>query len=257
MKRFLVVAVAALALAPAASAKEFLGLQLCGVSGCATDRHGGRVDGPAGPFGADGISKPPAALGPWYRGTLLMGDNGKLEGRIPFFYVPRGNLVVLQGDAAQTASWQGVAGETAATLERLARRVKPFPKPTLTRVTVDGREVADPQSYERLYDAGSKPTTYPKDTTAVEVVLYSTGATPWTYRNYLALYPKSNLLVRDGYLVSVSRGLADDVAAGRSLDPGGGFPWLPVVAGLGAIALVATVLVRFRPRPSPRPAPQA
>ena len=36
MKRFMVVAVAALALAPAASAKELLGLQLCGSSGCVT-----------------------------------------------------------------------------------------------------------------------------------------------------------------------------------------------------------------------------
>ena len=46
MKRFMVAALAALALAPAASAKEILGLQLCGSSGCASDRHAAVMAGP-------------------------------------------------------------------------------------------------------------------------------------------------------------------------------------------------------------------
>jgi len=70
------------------------------------------------------------------------------------------------------------------------------------------------------------------------------------------LYPKARLLVRDGQLVSIPGDVADAAAAGRTLDLGRGFPWLQLLGGLAAIALVLGAIVRFRPRPSPRPVPQ-
>ena len=147
MKRFMVVAVAALALAPAALAKEVLGLQLCGSSGCATDKHAAVMAGPAGPLSSDARSASPAKLGKWFRGELLMGDHGKVYGRMAFYFVPDGSLIVLPGHDGQTTAWESAGGRTKATLERLAARLEPFPTPTITRVSLNARNADDPQSY--------------------------------------------------------------------------------------------------------------
>jgi hypothetical protein len=257
VKRFLFVVIAALALAPAASAKEILGLQLCGADGCATDKHPTMMEGPAGPLSADAQSATPAKLGAWFRGSVLMGDHGKVYGRMPFYFVPDGSRIALPGNAGQTTAWEYATGQTKATLEALAARLKPFPTPTITRVSLNARNAEDPQSYARIYTVGGKAEGYPSDLNSIQVVLESKARTPWTDGNYVVLYPKARLLVRDGQIVSIPGDVADAAAAGQSLDLGRAFPWVSLLVGLAVIALVAGLLVRFRPRPSPHPVPQA
>src|SRR5215212_6113293 len=157
MRKILVVAVFAVAVAiPApAAAKEIVGLTVCGATGCATER-GGSIsgslhEGPSGPLGGIGAAVSPAKPGRWYRGYVLAGEGGKVFGRIPFYYVRDAKLIVLRGSGAQTAAWREA-------IERVAGAAKPFPAPTISRVSVDGANAADPQSYLALYTVGENAT---------------------------------------------------------------------------------------------------
>src|SRR5215218_5612275 len=153
MRKILVLAVIAVAAAVPASAaaKEIVGLTVCGATGCATER-GGSIsgslhEGPSGPLGGTGAAVAPAKPGPWYRGSVLAGEGGKVYGRIPFYYVPDAKLIVLPGAGAQTTTWQHASGAWREAIERVADGMKPFPAPTISRVSVDGTNPADPQSY--------------------------------------------------------------------------------------------------------------
>jgi hypothetical protein len=252
------VVVAALASAAPASAKEIVGLQLCGASGCVTERAG-LPGGHGGPFVDGSAAVAPAAAGPWYRAVALMGDHGKVFGRFPFYFVPDGPRIVQPAQGAQTTVWVEASPSWLAVLERLAQRVKPYPAPTITRVSINGRTADNPQSYLRLYTIGEKATTYPKSVYGTQIVLESKRRTPWTDGNYIVLYPKDRLLIRDGQLVSISAGLTDRVADRASLATGGAsFPWWPlaIAAALAASALVALALRKLPPR-HPVPEPQS
>ncbi|MDP9286014.1 MAG: hypothetical protein M3P41_13825 [Actinomycetota bacterium] len=257
MKRLVLVSIltALLAAAPA-QAKELLGAQLCGADGCVTQRDSMLAEGPGGPFSGSGSIATPAKPGGWYRGYLLAGDHGKVFGRLPFFYVPDGHLIVQPGEGAQPTTWSHPEGRLAALLAELAQRTKPLSTPTITEVAVNGTAVSDPQSYLRLYSIGGKPQTYPTDTSSVQVVFESDRPSPWTTGNYIVVYPKSNLLVRDGQLVSIPAGIAARVARGESLDVGDSFPWLLTLAGT-VVVLLAGLLWRFRLRTAPQPVTQA
>src|SRR4051794_19152846 len=93
MRKILVAAVIAVAAAvpTSAAAKEIVGVTVCGTSGCATER-GGSIssslhEGPSGPLGGMGEAVAPAKPGRWFRGYVLLGDRGKVFGRLAFYYV--------------------------------------------------------------------------------------------------------------------------------------------------------------------------
>jgi hypothetical protein len=249
---------AALVAASPAQGKELLGAQLCGADGCATNRDGTLREGPGGPFQGAGEVVAPSAPAGWLRGSLLMGDGGKVYGRLSFFYIPSDDMVLQPGDGAQAPAWWHPQGRFGEILRSLAKDVKPLPAPKLTKVTVNGVPVQDPTSYLRLYSIGAKATTYPRDPASVQVVFESARQSPWSAGNYLVVYPKSNLLIRDGQIVSIPRSVAEQVAAREGITlPGEGFPWLPLLAALLATVLLAATVSRFRPRPRPQPVPQA
>ena len=266
MKRLLFLASAALVLVAPASAKgkEILGLQVCGPSGCETEKgpqiSGLLHEGPEGPFGSNGAAVSPAKPGPFYRAYALAGDHGKVYGKMAFYYVPDGAAIVQPGMGGQTTTWLHASGVWRSALDRLAKKVEPFAAPTITRVSLNSRNAEDPQSYLDLYTIGSKAKTYPKHPESIQVVLESKRRTPWTDGNYIALYPKDRLLVRDGVLVGIPRDVADAAAAGRSLDVGRSFPWVAaaVAAGLALLVAAAVLVARRLPaRGQQRPVPQA
>jgi opacity protein-like surface antigen len=256
MKKLMLVAVLALLCAAPANAKELLGAQLCGASGCATERQAALFEGQGGPLGG-GTAAPPAQAGPWYRGALLLGDRGKVYGRYAFYYVPDGRLVVQPGMDGQTTTWLKAQGALGGLLERLAAKLRPFATPKLADVAINGKLATDPQSYLRLYSIGSKAETYPTDTRSVQIVLETTHRTPWSDGNNLVVYPGSNLLLRDGEIVSIPGDVADRAANGESLDVGGGLPWLVIAAAVAVALLLGAAVFRLRPRIAPRPVPQA
>lgn len=265
MKRLLLVAVVALVWAAPASAKEILGLQVCGASGCEQEKgkqiSGVLHEGPGGPFTDNGQAVPPAKPGPWYTAYALFGDgrDGIVRARIPFYYVPRARTIVQPGNASMTTTWMHANATWREVLDRLTRDVEPFATPTVTRVSLNGDNAADPQTYLKLFTVGGKATTYPKDTDSIQIVLESKTRTPWTDGNYIVLYPKSNLLVRDGQIVSIPGDISDAAAAGASLDVGKSFPWLAVWIALAVGALVAAAMLVARriPARGQRPVPQA
>lgn len=250
---------AALALPALAEAKGMQGAELCGADKCVSERNAGLPEGRGGPFSGAGEVVPPSAPAPWLRGSLLLGDGGKIFGRIPFFYVPSADLVVQAGDDHTQPAWWHPQGAFADLVRRLAKRVQPLPAPTLTSVTVNGRAVADPQSYLRLYTIGTKPKTYPRDTRSLTVEFHSKRPTPWSTRNYVVLYPGTNLLVRDGQMVSVPRAVTKAVTRRSSLDTSGGAPWPTIALAAVAAAAFAAVALRLRTRlrPTAAPVPQA
>jgi hypothetical protein len=262
MKRLLLVAVVALVCAAPASAKEIQGLQVCGASGCEQEKgpqvSGVLHEGPGGPLSENGQAVPPAKPGPWYRVYALFGDGGDgiVRARIPFYYVPSAHTIVQPGEGGQTTTWVRANPAWRAVLDRFAKHVDAFGAPRVTRVSLNGDNAADPQTYLKLYTVGSKATTYPKDAASIQIVLESKTRTPWTDGNSVVLYPKSDLLVRDGQIVSIPGDISDAAAAGQSLDVGKPFAWLAVWIALAVAALVGGSMLVARRIPGRHPIPQ-
>jgi hypothetical protein len=171
--------------------------------------------------------------------------------------VPDGRLVVQPGMDGQTTSWLKAHGALGGLLERLAAKLRPFPAPKLVDVAINGKLATDPQSYLRLYSIGGKAKTYPTDLRSVQIVLETAHRTPWSDGNNLVVYPGSNLLMRDGEIVSIPGDVADRAANGESLAVGGGLPWALIAAAGAIVLLLGLAILRLRPRVASRPVPQA
>lgn len=258
-KLVLVLFLAALAVPAVAQAKGALGVEMCGADGCKQQRFATVHEAGGGPFTGKGGIVTPAKPGPWLRGAILIGEpNGKVFGRIPFFYVPGSDLMVDPGDSNQQPAWWHPQGELAAIVQALAPKVTPFAVPKQITVAVNGVAVQDPTSYLRLFTIGKRSAAFPKSDHFVQVTYQSKTQTPWTTGNDIALYTADRLLMRDGEIVALSSSMSDRIAAGASLTPGSHFPWRVLALVLAALAaLVLTVAVRLRARPTPRPVPQA
>jgi hypothetical protein len=243
MRKLLLVTVAALVWAAPAGAKELLGAQLCGPAGCATERQTAVMHGPGGPFEGELVT--PAKPGPWFRGYLLAGDNGKVFGKLLFYYVPGAHQIVQPGRNGQTTTWTQVNGKLGPMLDRLAARVKPYAEPRFTRVTVDFKNVKDPQSYVRLWTAGTKAHDYPRGNDMRQVIFFTASATPWSDANYVVAYPTDRLLMRDGQLVAIPNDVAKAIAHGTSMAPADSSkPWLWALAIVPVAALAGIPLRR-------------
>jgi hypothetical protein len=151
------------------------------------------------------------APAPYYR-VRLVGDRSS----IALWYVPGEAKLTLLPFGYDTFAWTTVAGSWRETLDALARRIDPYPVSTIARATVDGRAVADPQSYLVLWSLTGKPHGYPRDY-GVQIVLRSTQPSPWTDGNFLQFLPRDRMLVRDGELVAVPRWIAARIGRRASL----------------------------------------
>jgi hypothetical protein len=260
MKKLVLVLFLATLVAPAvAHAKGALGVEMCGADGCKQQRFATVHEAGGGPFTGMGGIVTPAKPGPWLRGAILIGEpNGKVFGRIPFFYVPSSDLMVDPGDGNQRPAWWHPKGELGSLVRSLAPRVTAFPAPKRVDVAINGTPVQDPASYLRLFTYGKRTDAYPKSDHFVQITFGSTKPTPWTTGNDIALYTKDRLLIRDGEIVAVSGSMADRIVSGSSLSPGSRVPWRLLALALAALAVLGLMAaVRLRMRTAPRPVPQA
>lgn len=257
-KLVLVLFLAALAVPAVAQAKGALGVEMCGADGCKQQRFTTVHEAGGGPFTGMGGIVTPAKPGPWLRGAILIGEpNGKVFGRLPFFYVPGADLMVEPGDSNQQPAWWHPKGELATFVHALAPKVTPFAPPRNVTVAVNGEAVQDPSSYLRLFTTGKRTGAFPKSDRFVQT-FQSKTQTPWTTGNDIALYTADRLLMRDGEIVAISGSMSDRIAAGASLAPGSRVPWRILVLALAAlVVLVLAAAARLRARPAPRPVPQA
>jgi hypothetical protein len=115
-----------------------------------------------------------------------------------------------------SSGWGGVDTATLELVRRVAGGIEPYPAPTLTRVTVGGREVASPQTYFRLL--GGKPTWSPIDSRWWRVRFTSATASPWTDGSAIVLLSRSHPLVSiDGMFFRLPRAVVRQARAGLAL----------------------------------------
>jgi hypothetical protein len=250
MKKILVVAALALATAAPAQAKEVMGLELCGASGCASldrDAASGTLGEGSGPLWSDEGVVPPAKPASYYRAVVLIGDGHEVGVRLPFWYVPdQSKLTTVRDGSAQPLAWRNAHGSWKRALDRLSNGIEPYDTPTITRATVNGDPVADPQSYLRLFTLTGKPDGYPRDL-GEQIILESSPRSPWTDGNDIVYSLSAKAIIRDGEMVGVSASVASAIDARTSLAPDDrGFPWLPVAVAVGLAVLVAGALVAAR-----------
>ena len=251
-------AFAALALAAPAAAKEVAKAELCGPAGCATvtDRDDLRLV----PTGSESIAAPPP-LGAFHRLTITM-EGPDVHGTRPWtiWYVPAAGMIAAPGPTGEIA-FHPVYGEAATFMKALAKTVRPYRAPRITRALVDGRPVSgDPATYGRLLTERSTGSTRDAGGDWVAVELASAAPSPWTNGEPMLLYsPRTRVLLRGPETIRLERSLADDLAHARALGTGGGralFPWL-VGAGLAAAVLLFAALgAVLRRRPAVPGAPE-
>jgi hypothetical protein len=132
------------------------------------------------------------------------------------YYVPA-NGQVRQHDSTGLTSWLKVAN--APELRRMTAGLTPYPVPEVTRVTVAGRPVRDPQSYLRMFGAGESwfATILPR---FLPITFTSNEPSPWTdgADDYF-ISRKGRLLWIDGNIVRIPLQLAQRIRARRSLAP--------------------------------------
>jgi hypothetical protein len=120
----LVAAVAALALAATASAKELTSLKACGESGCTTvtDRDQLRLL----PLGGD-TQNPPPRRAPFYWLTYTISD-----GADPFsmYYVPSADVLGANGEVPGRLAWFPVVGSATDAIRDVVADLEPFPAPS-------------------------------------------------------------------------------------------------------------------------------
>jgi hypothetical protein len=130
------------------------------------------------------------------------------------YYVPSTGKV-RQVDANGNHSWFGV--KDALRIRDLTASLAPFPAPVLTRVTVGGKPVADPQSYAKLFSVGHEwlPWQYPR---FIRVRFTSDTASPWTDGHVDVRVSRiGRLLWVDGTTFRIPLQLAQRIRARRSL----------------------------------------
>jgi hypothetical protein len=180
-------ALAVLALPGLASAKGWGNPRLCGPAGC-------------------------TRAGVWLN-SLPAGEAQTVPAPAPFYelrtcrtcwrvwYVPSAHALAPRAGSTFTL----VTAEAAASFERLAVGLEPFPAPFVTAAFVGGRRVTgDASSYARLFELESAGPAVNAGTDWVPIDLRSEQDTPWTNgATYLAYSPRKNLLQRGPELIRV------------------------------------------------------
>ncbi len=211
MKRIALVIglLAALALPPVAAAKGRVNLEICGAQEC---RH--LVGDSARPLRTDwalvtGVLNLPDSftftatppVSPYYK-LRLEADWYEWS---PLAYVPDAGVV------RTSAGWVRIDRPTATRLRDATRGLEPFPAPTIERVRVNGRAVADAALYAGLF-AKLPPADPPLGgTPGAKIVAEASAPNPWTDNARLTYYPTRNVLRRDTEVVRVPDALAAQI----------------------------------------------
>ena len=252
MRKFLLplLALAALALAAPALAKEPKEATVCGPDGCATstDRQGLLN------LMADNGSTPPPPAGAYYKLTMTIDvpPDAGVTPKVEWWYTPNGGgaLRSVQRDPSGLTAWYSLTPSGRALLANLTRDVEPYSHPRVTAVTVGGEPVSDPSSYLRLF--GQKTTGTPRISAGDwQDIVFSGTVSPWTDNAVTLQYSPSANAVLSGYdIAKLPPALAAKVESRSSLAPASSFRWWLVgLAALALAVLAAGVLaVRRFPR---------
>lgn len=248
MKNLMLVVVAAagaLALAPAASAKEMTSLAVCGQSACHSVPKSELKAFGNGP-GGSGEALAGAAVEPYYVLRFGMGENGREFGVDDgVYFLPRARATRTKGDGRVVEPSTQLTPAQFAVLSTAARNLAPFPAPALASVRIGGRASVDPAAYLALL-APLELTTIPEAAgRSLMIDVRWRAANPWSSERYVNYLPRVNVLCRSDGCFKLPGGLADRLrreAAGLSPVPADTFPWTPLLAALAGAALAAGAL---------------
>ena len=247
------VAAGLLAVAGTAQAKEIQSLKICGASGCneVTDRNALQGWEQAGNTDPDSVAV--ATPQTFYTVDLAFGDGQQIMHRDTAYWLPETNLMRF---TSQTRDpwWRLFPGQVSM-FKNVASGIEAF-TPKLSKVTVKGKAVADPNSYLRLF--GKFPYTgIPRGRLHLfTIAMRASEPNPWVNGTVLLRYDASRrLLIRsDGYF-KLPRSLAKLVlkrasltASTTSSGSGGGHTALYAGVGAGLAAALAVLAVAGRKR---------
>jgi hypothetical protein len=243
----LLFAVAGVALAGTAQAKEIVSLKICGASGCTTSTDRTALRGFEGEGNTDPEQVPVTNPQGYFTMEIGFGDeNGNLIHRETAYWLPSQNLMRFRTQPLDP--WWKLFPSQAALYHKLSGDLQPF-TPTLSKVTVGGKRVADPTSYLRLM--GSFPWhNFPRGKLHLtKIVLRTTAPNPWVEDNVRLSYDaKRRVLFRsDGYF-RIPKALGARLMSRRSLssspassDSGHSKTALYAGVGVGGVAALAAL----------------
>lgn len=234
--------VASLAAAQTAQAKGYISsIRVCGPSGCATadaprsamQRFGMDLLTGAGPAAAS----PP--LLPYYRLEI----RPRYEMPSQTFYIPGANVICADGGCTRVR--KGLSPP----LSAAGASVDAF-SPHIRSVTVNDKPRAPTNAYAILFNAqpAAAPSATVQSSRAYPIQVRFTRLTPWSLGgvSWMAYYPRSGILTRDGAWFHVG-GPADRLILGRRTTAGdGGHGWPIAAAAVVVIAAAAGAGRRLR-----------
>jgi hypothetical protein len=242
----LLLAFAALLAPSGASAKELVAATVCGASGCRTVTDRGTLNEIPGGEDVTGLGAPAA----YYRLNLVTAEPGGRRYGFTTYYVPSAKAMSWGEDGLYRL--HRIYGPKAnAVMRRITEGLEPYAPPRVTTAIVGTRRVtgAAAASYASLFTMGEPTQLDARPYDWVTVDLRSNRPSPWTDGKSELMFSPSTNLVEIGYEpVRVPGGVADDLAAGRTLymEPGRSVPWgLVALAGVGVLAALS--LVRILP----------
>lgn len=253
MRRMLAVLLLALLLPAPAAAKELSKLDVCGASGCRSTKDLALLRDILRSSDGSGSASVPG-LEPFYKLVyhVRAGRGESFNGRKEFvfstYFVPSTG-VVRTTDERGAVLWSTASPVFADALAKLAQGVKPFATPRITRVTVGGKPVAKPASYERLITVTSENTDYVFADDWAHVKYRTARPSPWN-GILLDFSAKEQAIQRNNRWIHLDSALATEARLGAPLTGGGGdrFPWQWI--GIGAAAFLAAgaglLVWRFR-----------
>jgi hypothetical protein len=207
----LVAAAGAFLLVGAAQAKAPPGgLDVCGQSGCVHLAWGEAEQFWVHAHNTGGPARP--APGPFY---ILRWHWNPAEEESAYL-VPGRLAVRWNSGTGHAASWGGVDRSAIDLVEQAAARVDPYPTPSLTRVTVGGRAVREPQTYFKLLSG--RQTWLFFTSVWLRVKFESPVVSPWTDGSSIVRLSKKRPYVSiDGWFYRIPKDVAQRARRGLSL----------------------------------------
>lgn len=221
------------ALPATAVAKNVTAIKVCGASGCKALKDVARWTVESRGVVRETFDAP---VGPYYRVEMTLSDRGKAVGTDTSYWLAGPGLMHGSQQSGFDKWWGPTRLQNETLRAAAAAGIEPF-EPTLSRVVVAGKAVADPSSYIKLF--GYFPISYryaPENGRWITITVTPAHPNPWLDRTVTLRYqPKLRLLQRPGYeQVALPEKLGDLLAPGS-----GGGSKAALYAGLGAGALAA------------------
>jgi hypothetical protein len=208
----LLAAAGALLLSGAAQAKAPPdGIDVCGATACTHLAFDAAERFWIGTFGPGGEKRSPPA--PFY---VLRWHWAPSDAESAYL-MPSAPAIRWNSGNGHPSGWSGVDAVAAGIIAQAARGIDPYPTPTLTRVTVGGRVVADPESYARLLNG--RRTFALVNGPWLRVTFESATASPWTDGSSIVRLSRRHPYVSiDGFLYRIPRSVAVRARKAQPLD---------------------------------------